>query len=179
MGTNYYLKKKAEYIPTYNRVEVLGEKWYETYDFDFMNYERNKVDELTNGFVYDNTYYPTLEELNEVYSHTYHIGKSSSGWRFLLSSYPNIKTLDDWKKLFEEDITIVNEYDEQISKEEMLDEICHKEPSFEEGVTEHKFEGIDEVYEVKGGLLVHPTSWDVRDNSQEDTYDICYHWNFS
>lgn len=54
-----------------------------------------------------------------------HIGKSSYGWCFSLHVIPesNINSLDDWKKLFEQEdkYIIKNEYDEKISKEKMLE----------------------------------------------------------
>ena len=75
MGCNYYLRKKSIYTPRENRVD----DWYENYDFDFYENEYNKVLELTNGYVFKNTYYKTVEDLNQVYYLTYHIGKSSAG----------------------------------------------------------------------------------------------------
>ena len=54
---------------------------------------------------------------------TRHIGKSSGGWCFSLHVYPEegINNLDDWKKLFAKpNIAILNEYDEEVSVEEML-----------------------------------------------------------
>lgn len=160
MGTNYYLKKKAEYIPVDNRPKVLGEKWYETYDFDFMNYERNKVDELTNGFVYNNTYYPTVKKLNEDYYITYHIGKKSYGWRFLLSSYisQHITTLDDWIELFkQQDNKIVNEYGEEITPQEMISIILGADLDAEK------------LEKHSSSSLLYSTGF----------YDVSNHWDFS
>ena len=55
-----------------------------------------------------------------------HIGKSSAGWVFGLHVYPEeydvprILNLDDWKRLFmEEDSVIFDEYDREITAEEM------------------------------------------------------------
>ena len=84
MGCNYYLHKKAKYTPKNQRER----NWYEKYDFNFFENEYNHVIELTNGYVFNNTFYKNLDELNQVYYLTYHIGKSSVGWRFLLQVYP-------------------------------------------------------------------------------------------
>lgn len=114
MGTNYYLKKKAKY----SYIRYRKEK-----DFDFYDVDYNKVIELTNGFVYDNTYYPTLENLDNDYYLTYHIGKKSYGWKFLLSSYltQNITTLEEWTELFkQQDSKIVDEYGKEITPQEMI-----------------------------------------------------------
>ena len=114
MGTNYYLKKKAKYSYIRDRKDK---------DFDFYDADYNKVIELTNGFVYDNTYYPTLENLDNDYYLTYHIGKKSYGWKFLLSSYltQNITTLEEWTELFkQQDSKIVDEYGKEITPQEMI-----------------------------------------------------------
>lgn len=164
MGTNYYLRKKATYTPR----EYRDEDWYENYDFDFYENDYNRVLELTNGYVFANTYYPTKEELNKVYYLTYHIGKSSYGWRFLLQVYPqlNINSLEDWKKLLSEG-TIFDEYGDKISKEEMLEEITNKKPS------ENLLKSGHNNYEVRDGLCVHPLKYNIVDNSAIETYDIC------
>ena len=168
MGCNYYLRKKSTYTPRNDK----DEGWYENYDFDFYENEYNKVLELTNGYVFENTYYKTVEELNKVYYLTYHIGKSSAGWRFLLQIYPEqgINNLEDWKKLFKDGI-IVDEYGEEISQEDMLKEITKKAPSpglkDESSTTMH-----DDTYEVRDGLIVHPLKWNIVDNSAKETYDV-------
>ena len=64
MGTNYYLHKKANYIPRKDR----GEEWYKEWYYYFFDNEENKVQELTNGFVFANTYYPTKEVSNKYYN---------------------------------------------------------------------------------------------------------------
>ena len=151
MGTNYYLKKKAKYSYIRNREEK---------DFDFYDVDYNKVTELTNGFVYNNTYYPTVKTLNEDYYITYHIGKKSYGWRFLLSSYisQHITTLDDWVELFkQQDSKIVNEYGEEITPQEMVNIIL----------------GVDLDAEK---LEKHPSSSLLYSTG---FYDVANHWNFS
>jgi hypothetical protein len=55
-----------------------------------------------------------------------HIGKSSAGWCFSLHVIPeqNINTLEDWKREFATGrIRIRDEYDKDVSVEEMLTEI--------------------------------------------------------
>jgi hypothetical protein len=58
-----------------------------------------------------------------------HIGKSSAGWCFSLHVYPpDIKDLDDWEDLFCTDTnTIVNEYDEVLTPDQMLDIIMNRD----------------------------------------------------
>lgn len=169
MGTNYYLQKKANYTPRKDK----GDGGYNDYDFEFFENRSNNVLELTNGFVFANTYYPSIEELNEVYYLTYHIGKSSYGWRFLLQVYPqlNINSLEDWKKLLSEG-TIFDEYGDKISKEEMLEIITKKEPSprlkDETSITMY-----NEKHEIRDGLIVHPLKRNIVDNSAKETYDLC------
>ena len=154
MGTNYYLRKKAIYTPRKDR----DDGWYENYDFDFYENEYNKVLELTNGYVFNNTYYMDLKDLNKHYYLTYHIGKNSAGWRFTLASYPKlgISTIEDWNKLFYADNTsIYDEYDRDISPKEMLDLIKYKEPD-KSLLGKSFYKSSDgNTYSVKNGLLLH------------------------
>ena len=178
MGTNYYLRKKASYIAKKDRPE----NWWENYDFNFYeNVENNLVNELSNGYVWNNTYYPTIESLNKDYCLVYHIGKDSAGWRFILATYPkeNITSLNDWKKLFnEKDTSIVNEYGDKISSKEMIKIITKKKPVKPlEGKT-YTSGNDNEKYEVRDGLIVHPLRHGFIDNSQKETYDISNDWNF-
>lgn len=96
MGTNYYLltKNLLKNSSNFSQLELLD------------------VQELANGYVYNNKYYRTMDEAREDFCSELHIGKSSYGWHFLLCSYPNlnINNLDDWKLLFKnKDNIIVNE----------------------------------------------------------------------
>lgn len=171
MGTNYYLHQKANYK---RARKLVGENDYTPYEesLDFGE-EKLKVQELDNGgYVFNNKYYPTLEELNKDYFLKFHIGKSSYGWRFLLQTYPHIKSLDDWKALFNlEGSKIFDEYGDEISKEELLEEITHKKPVRD--LTEKEKEFLDgTIYEVRDGLIVHPLKYGIIDNSQKETYDI-------
>jgi hypothetical protein len=55
-----------------------------------------------------------------------HIGKSSGGWCFSLHVIPErgISDLDDWVSLLKhEGVTILNEYDQSVTLEELLDTI--------------------------------------------------------
>jgi len=58
-----------------------------------------------------------------------HIGKSSGGWCFSLHIHPDlgIRTFDDWKGWFgRHDAKIFNEYEAEITPEEMLDVITER-----------------------------------------------------
>lgn len=58
-----------------------------------------------------------------------HIGKSSGGWCFALHVIPEegINTLDDWKARFNEPGAVIkDEYNRQITPEEMLAEITER-----------------------------------------------------
>lgn len=58
-----------------------------------------------------------------------HIGKDKQGWCFLLHVIPEegINTLDDWKARFNEpDAVIKDEYNQEISPEEMLATITER-----------------------------------------------------
>lgn len=175
MGTNYYLYKKAKYAPINKR----SKDWYETYDFEMFDspLEReNYVQELKNGFVWHDTYYPSVRALNKDYYAIYHIGKSSYGWRFLLATYPkqHIDTLEDWKKLFnDENNYIQDEYGEIIDKETMLKIITDRPPVVNPATANNQ-------KEIKNGLYVHGLSDDfIKDNSANETYDVCRDWDFS
>ena len=76
MGTNFYAHIKAKYKPFDHNDPV--SLMYERLDDD------PKVKELTNGYVWNNTYYKDIESLNKDYCHILHIGKSSAGWHFSL-----------------------------------------------------------------------------------------------
>lgn len=123
MGTNYYLKSKALKCPKcYAQNPELWDFWHslDTY---------KSIEELKNGYVFDNMYYKTLEEAEANTYSILHIGKSSYGWHFSLCGYRElgINSLDDWKKLFDDpSITIEDEYGDVISKEEMLSIITER-----------------------------------------------------
>ena len=120
MGTNYYLRK---------RVTV-----QEYYNYDLYRYDHYHVfDTLENGFVFNNRYYPTEEEVNKVLYVELHIGKASAGWHFGLCIYPelNINNLEDWKREFNvSGNKIYDEYyvnsDDCVSIDDMLDTITNR-----------------------------------------------------
>ena len=121
MGMNFYLERKIDFINNLETPASLG-----------CGYKENQVQELANGFVWQNTYYSTLEELNKVFTQKIHIGKSSIGWHFGLCIYPeyNINTLDDWIKLFRtKGNAIVDEEDRQLKPSEILDRIENRKAS--------------------------------------------------
>lgn len=170
MGCNYYLHKKAKYTPKNQRER----NWHEKYDFNFFENEYNHVIELTNGYVFNNTFYKNLDELNQVYYLTYHIGKSSVGWRFLLQVYPEqgINNLKDWKKLFGKN-DIYSECNEQLTKKDMINIITKRKPldNFKNKTSYISSDG--ETYEIRNGLIVHPLKYHIIDNSAKETYDVC------
>lgn len=130
---NFYLEKKANYINNLETPASLG-----------CGYNENQVQELTNGFVWQNTYYSTKEELNKVFYQRIHIGKSSLGWHFGLCIYPEygINTLDDWIKLFRTPGNVIlDEEDRIIKTSEMLDRIeDRKQLEFEKYESEDQYE---------------------------------------
>lgn len=119
MGTNYYLMRKINYkqgIP----IDLGGCGHFDGHEYAL---------ELKNGFVYNNFYYKTEEELNEKLYQCIHIGKSSGGWHFILAIYPDygISNLEDWKKLFFDSSNYIeNEYGERVTPEEMMSIITER-----------------------------------------------------
>ena len=132
MGMNFYLKRKLDFISNEKTPASLGCS------------DREEVVELTNGFVWQNTYYPTKEKLNEYFTQKIHIGKSSMGWHFGLCIYPEygLDTLDDWIKLFRTSGNIiVDEEDRELKTSEMLDRIeDRKQLEFEKYESEDQYE---------------------------------------
>ena len=58
-----------------------------------------------------------------------HIGKSSGGWNFALHVTPALKTLGDWKEyLAHPEVTIQNEYGDEVTLEKLLQVITDREP---------------------------------------------------
>lgn len=132
MGMNFYLERKLDFISNEETPASLGCS------------DKEEVIELTNGFVWQNIYYPTIEALNKVFYQRIHIGKSSIGWHFGLCIYPEygINTLDDWIKLFRSfGNTIVDEEDRELKTSEMLDRIeDRKQLEFEKYESEQDYE---------------------------------------
>ena len=156
MGANYYLKIKST-TKTFDRYSKNG-----GFEKDDLN---NGYTKLTNGYLFQNTYYPTLEELDKHFYITYHIGKNSYGWRFLLATYPElgINSLDSWKKIFKLG-RIEDEDGNSISSEEMINIITKKEFS------------SSQTNSTSNKLNVHPHAIY---SSPTETYDIVDHYDFS
>lgn len=117
MGCNYYLEKKDNStwtIPT----NTLG-----------TTLERQIIKSLQSGNLEKDS--SLVLDLKKCLSEEkqLHIGKSSCGWNFNLCIYPslNIYNLKDWEKLFnDENYIIKDEYNEVITKEDMLDCITNR-----------------------------------------------------
>ena len=193
MGTNYYLHYKKPYEPK---------------DTDFCEYDC-EVDELTNGLVWKNTYYQNIDELNKDYYLELHIGKSSFGWHFGLCIYPElgINTFEDWCKLFDQ-FEIWNEYDEIVTKEDMVITISNRKTKYPSTATKEEVEKWEKefiedqnsldgylwhnrVYRDYddylasnhaargiGGLLKHNYG-DYLEYTTDGTYDYTTDWRFS
>lgn len=113
MGCNYYLKKKT------------AEKWILPINNLGRVLTKICVEERKDGRrdISINLLNCTQEE------ELLHIGKSSSGWHFSLCIYPfmNIYNLTDWEKLFSDsNYIILNENNEEITKDEMLEIITKR-----------------------------------------------------
>lgn len=122
MGTNYYAHIKAKY-KQYDYKDPIS-VMYDGLDDD------PKVTELTNGYVWNNTYYKDVDSLNRDYYHVLHIGKSSYGWYFILCIYPliEVNNLDDWKEVWSsDDCKIYDECGEEISVEEVMPYIVDRQ----------------------------------------------------
>lgn len=100
---------------------------------DSYDWDRDRIETLVNGYVWNNKYYSNIEELEKEYGIKLHIGKSSYGWHFNLCIYPDlsINNLDDWKQMFETH-AIYNEENEQITAAEMIDRIVNRKGNITE-----------------------------------------------
>lgn len=187
MGLNFYVHIKAKY----NYSESFRYK-----DFD----DDPKVQELTNGYEWNFTYYKDIETLNKDYYHVLHIGKSSAGWHFSLCIYPllGINNLDDWKKIWSSgDCKIYTEEGEEISEEELMSYIVNRQNFSRRDETEEleynnemaKKEGTGRYFSTYDQLLRHNGAtrgknglWahgDSRYTLTDDTYDLTSEVNFS
>ena len=115
MGTNYYLYKKAHFKKEF------ADNTYRSFGCDEgLN---DLVQRISNGYVYNNTYYKTVEDLDKDYFERYHIGKQSCGWAFLLATYPErgINTIEDYLKLFKDPNNYIeDEYGETVNPEYLI-----------------------------------------------------------
>ena len=191
MGTNFYAHIKANYKPFDHNDPV--SLMYERLDDD------PKVKELTNGYVWNNTYYKDIESLNKDYCHILHIGKSSAGWYFSLCIYPliGINNLDDWKKIWSSsDCKIYTEYDEEITEEELMSYIVNRqypseidedkalkynnEMAEKEGIG-RRFDTYDQLLLFNGAARGKNGLWShnsLRYTHTDDTYDLTDVVNF-
>lgn len=191
MGINFYAHVKAKY-KQYNYRDPVSVMYSELDDDP-------KVMELTNGYVWNNTYYKDIESLNEEYCHILHIGKSSAGWYFSLCIYPliGINSLDDWKKIWSSgDCKIYTEYDDEIPEEELMSYIidrqypgdrdeakalkCNNKRAEKEGIG-RRFDTYDQLLRFNGatrgknGLWAHDSP---RYTHTDNTYDLTSDVNF-
>lgn len=85
---------------------------------------------------------PTLYEAQ-------HLGKSSAGWRFLFRETDEIKTFPQFKQWLEDnvgeykDYVILDEYEKEIDKEELLELIEEKQESNHPGNFDYGCKNID------------------------------------
>lgn len=104
-----------------------------------------------------------------------HIGKSSAGWCFSLHVHPHdgINDLTDWERKFDQENTkIVNEYEEKVSKEEMIKIITNRhwkgrEPSGSFYEENHALPGPNGLmrHRLGFGCIKHGEgTWDCIDN---------------
>lgn len=191
MGTNFYAHVKAKYKP-YDYKDPVS-VMYDGLDDD------PKVMELTNGYVWNHTYYKDVDSLNKDYYHVLHIGKSSCGWHFSLCIYPaiGINNLDDWKKVWSSgDCKIYAEYGEEISQEELLSYIVDRQGLGEkdeakilkqnndmvekEGIG-RRFDTYEQYLSYNGAVRGKNGLWEHRDpryHSTDNTYDLTDDVNF-
>lgn len=109
-----------------------------------------------------------------------HIGKSSGGWCFSLHVTDEIKSLDDWKIIFESDGVIKNEYGEEITPESMLSIIMDRasnsklmvgEPPYQYSSWE-EFMNRNDAEPGPNNLLRHRIS-EYCVGHGEGTWDLC------
>ena len=77
------------------------------------------------------TNYYAVKKKPSLYNRMIHIGKSSAGWLFLFHDCDEFHTYPQFKKWLEREVpneyVLCNEYNEEISKEELLDIIDTKQ----------------------------------------------------
>lgn len=142
MGTNYYLEK------------VDGSDW--TLPVQQLGYVASSVILLVKNKG-ESTLSLDVDRCTETLKRL-HIGKSSYGWHFSLCIYPylDIYNLDDWKLKFKSDkYRIVDEYNEELTQEEMLDIITNVSPTkgYTDFIEAHKEEFIGSSHNRNLGLL--------------------------
>ena len=181
MGMNYYLESKVGDYWNLPNSDKLGE-----------NVNRLVVSAKNYGWRTQTLY---IDDLTEK-TYKLHIGKSSAGWHFSLCIYPflNIYTLDDWKLRFKSDrYRIVDEYDNEVSEEDMLEIITNRSNNVFD--SNYSMTLVKENNAERGlnGLWAHKSSiTDDRDDPAwkcfipiistyirtDGTYDLTPDWNF-
>lgn len=127
MGTNYYFYPKE-----YNR--NIHNKIFESYVKDIEDsvamYKRDMLQAVKAKDPFIDIEYKEFDRLLQfLYLDTpprIHIGKISYGWNPLLQSneyYSSMKELKSFYKKYKNNIKVLDEYDEEISFEELLDKL--------------------------------------------------------
>ena len=104
--------------------------------------------------------------------HKIYIGKSSAGWCFALHVTDEITSLDDWRKVWDQpSVTIVDEYGETVTPEEMLTKITDRSWS---GRCDHGSRWWDQNHAVSGprGLARQTHNATLPPNPETDTYTL-------
>lgn len=163
MGMNFYVDIKRKYDKKFDDVYTDG-------------YKRNDVIRLTNGYVWNNTFYKSMEQLNKVYTLNLHIGKSSFGWHFGLCIYPSlgINNLEDWIKLWNSPgVVISDEEDRVLTVEEMIDRITNRgrpdwDDTKQEDLEKEAVESYNRLTEsLGGGRKIYSYDEFLRENHAE------------
>lgn len=140
MGTNYYIKKKRVFKP-------------------------EDVTTLTNGYVFNNTYFKTARELE--FEKVIHVGKCSSGWCFLMHGYEeeNIHKMDDFKKYIDEGFILYDESGLALDFDTFIEFMLGRTDMITSSGKDTGYAAVDKRY----GLLRHNDT-----EHAEEPYDITY-----
>ena len=104
-----------------------------------------------------------------------HIGKSSMGWHFTLHVYPEdgINTFEDWQKLYSSGGTILDEYGDNVSPENMTDKISDRRR--DDPIKDFDFAGNDAQVGYNN-MLQHRKSRFCIGHHPTITVDYCVGW---
>lgn len=166
MGTHYYLLKKSPYNPwTPPSIGCVSAKW-----------SKLEVKRCNNGYVWCDHHFATLEELNHSYYQTIYIGTLNPGFYFSLAIYPGygIRSLSDWKKLFESEKAIIrcdSEDRDWISASEMIKIITQRDtPGFD------SYHGDVKQYEADTLAAINKTIREMEELPIDmETLSVRYH----
>lgn len=120
MGTNYYFRKKQAQLDYEFTLEKIG---------DIIQEIKNRITDSehtisTIKYYLEDDAYDTLTE-NDI-----HIGKKSAGWKPLLKRndelYTNVEELKQYYLDNEDSLIIVDEYDVEMSLDELSDKLLYK-----------------------------------------------------